>query len=268
MTRYWPAAFLTSSLVVAPLLFVAAPAGAQVPPGAPTLDRPAPPSSAGLPIATFPRLFRGFLTDIRRLPSPDSLKWLSAAAVASALGHAADSRVSTAMSGSSVLNTALGAGDTIGSARFQFGGALTTYAVGRVSGNRRIAALGGDLVRAQALAQTVTQAVKAAARRTRPDGGNFSFPSGHSSTAFASAAVLQHHLGWRGGVPAYAAAAYVAASRIQDRRHFLTDVGFGAVLGIVAGRTVTVGRGDARFSLSPVARPGGGGVSFSWLGTR
>ena len=102
--------------------------------------------------------------------------------------------------------------------------------------------------------------------RTRPDGSVFSFPSGHTATTFATATVLQRHFGWKVGIPAYAAATYVAASRIQVKRHYLSDVAFGAALGIVAGRSVTVGRGDAKFAIAPAAAPGGGAVSFTWLG--
>jgi membrane-associated phospholipid phosphatase len=69
-------------------------------------------------------------------------------------------------------------------------------------------------------------------------------------------------------VPAYGLAAYVAASRVQAERHFLSDITFGAAIGIVAGRTVTVGRGDARFAVSPAAVPGGAGVSFTLLQKR
>jgi len=39
----------------------------------------------------------------------------------------------------------------------------------------------------------------------------------------------------------------VATSRLEDKRHYLSDVMFGAVLGIVAGRTATVGRGAVAF---------------------
>jgi membrane-associated phospholipid phosphatase len=114
----------------------------------------------------------------------------------------------------------------------------------------------------------MTAAIKMSARRTRPDGTQFSFPSGHTSVTFASATVLQRNLGWKVGVPAYAAAAYVAASRIQEKRHFLSDVAFGAAVGIVAGRAVTIGRGEARFAMTPMAAPGGGGVAFTWVGRR
>jgi membrane-associated phospholipid phosphatase len=85
---------------------------------------------------------------------------------------------------------------------------------------------------------------------------------------FASATVLQRDLGWKVGIPAYGIATYVAASRIQENRHFLSDVAFGAAIGIIAGRTVTLGRGDGRFAVAPMAAPGGGGVSFTWVGQR
>jgi len=42
--------------------------------------------------------------------------------------------------------------------------------------------------------------------------------------------------------------------------------GAGAAIGIIAGRSVTVGRGDARFAVAPSALPGGAGVNFSWVG--
>ena len=75
-------------------------------------------------------------------------------------------------------------------------------------------------------------------------------------------------LGWKVGLPAFGVATYVAASRIQEKRHFLSDVAFGAAIGIVAGRTVTIGRGETRFAVAPMATPGGGGVSFTWLERR
>ena len=109
----------------------------------------------------------------------------------------------------------------------------------------------------------MTTAVKYAVRRYRPDGTQYSFPSGHSSVSFASATVLQRHYGWKAGGLAYGVATYVAASRIQEKRHFLSDVVFGATIGIVAGRTVTIDVGDNRFAIAPTVTHGGGGVSFS-----
>ena len=51
-------------------------------------------------------------------------------------------------------------------------------------------------------------------------------------------------------------ASYVAASRLSENQHFLSDVVFGAAIGIAAGRTVTFGTGSTRFEVSPMATPG------------
>jgi membrane-associated phospholipid phosphatase len=123
--------------------------------------------------------------------------------------------------------------------------------------------VGADLVQAQIVAGMMTQGLKLAVGRTRPNNGRFSFPSGHASATFANAAVLQRHFGWKVGLPAYGVATYVAASRLQDNRHYASDVIFGAALGIVAGRTMTVGHGRGTFALAPVAVPGGAGVTFT-----
>jgi membrane-associated phospholipid phosphatase len=74
---------------------------------------------------------------------------------------------------------------------------------------------------------------------------------------------LHRHFGWKVGLPAYGLATYVAASRLQENRHFASDVIFGAAIGIVAGRTVTVGRGRGTFTVAPVALRGGAAVMFT-----
>jgi len=211
-------------------------------------------------------LFAQVLSDFRQLPSKDTLTILSIGAVGARVGHAFDGRVANSLSQSRSLDGSAGAGNTMGSTAVQFGGAIATYALGKATHNPTVTSIGTDLVRAQIMAQTLTQGIKMTAGRTRPDGTRYSFPSGHTSTAFATATVLQRHLGWKAGVPAYGLATFVATSRVQSKRHYLSDVAFGAALGIVAGRTVTIGHGDARFAVSPAVAPGGGGVNFTWVG--
>jgi membrane-associated phospholipid phosphatase len=116
------------------------------------------------------------------------------------------------------------------------------------------------------MAEGLTIGIKEATRRSRPEGAGFSFPSGHTTAAFASATVLQQHFGWKVGIPAYAVAAYVGASRVEMRRHYLSDVAFGAALGIVAGRTVTIGH--QRLLITPMATPEGAAAGFTWLGRK
>jgi membrane-associated phospholipid phosphatase len=207
-----------------------------------------------------------FTEDFRRLPSLDSAVILGLGGLASTLGHSSDSRIANDVPASS--SSAWTVGNMYGSMYVQLGGAFAAYSLGRASGNTKMAALGADLVSAQLVTQTMTQGIKFAVGRTRPDGTSYSFPSGHTASAFATAAVLQRDLGWKFGIPAYAAAAFVGASRIESQRHYLSDVAFGAALGMVAGRTVTIGRGNARFAVAPAAAPGGGGVNFTWVGKK
>jgi membrane-associated phospholipid phosphatase len=243
-----------------------APVPVAPPTAAPGRSFGAPPAEDFTP--SLGRIFADTLTDFRRLPSLDSAIILSMGGLTALAGHPHDTRVSRSFSGSTSMRGPFSAGDTIGAATTQLAGAFATYSIGRMTGNPHVATIGADLVRAQLVSQTMTQVLKLGAQRTRPDGTSLSFPSGHTASAFATAAVLQRHLGWKAGIPAYAVAGYVAASRVQVQRHYLSDVAFGAAIGMIAGRTVTIGRGTARFEVSPAAAPGGAGVNFTWVGRK
>jgi membrane-associated phospholipid phosphatase len=97
-------------------------------------------------------------------------------------------------------------------------------------------------VLASVAATTVTVALlKVATNRERPDGSNRnSFPSGHSGTSFAAATVLDRTYGLKVGLPAYAFAGFVGASRVVGNRHFFSDVVAGAVIGRFFGRIFTI----------------------------
>lgn len=157
-------------------------------------------------------------------------------------------------------------GEILGGGFFQVGAAFTTFAIGKVTSKSEIEDLGGDLVRAQIVTQGLTQAIKHTVRRTRPDGSSrTSFPSGHSSGTFATATVLQRRYGWNVGFPAYGIAGFVAASRLSENKHYLSDVIFGAAVGILCGRTVTFSVGKSRFAISPILVPDGTGAQLSLL---
>jgi membrane-associated phospholipid phosphatase len=226
------------------------------------------PAAPVAPTFTIRNLFADTISDFRRLPSRETFLLLGIGATAALIGHGEDASVTRAFSSATDLHEPLEPGAIIGGTPFQLGAAVATYTIGRISGQSRVVSVGADLIQAQLVAEATTAAIKFAAGRTRPDGTPRSFPSGHASVTFASATVLQRHFGWKVGIPAYAVASYVAASRIQMQKHYLSDVAFGAALGIIAGRTVTIGRGDARFALAPMAAPGGGGAGFTWLGKR
>lgn len=58
-----------------------------------------------------------------------------------------------------------------------------------------------------------------------------SFPSGHTSSAFALAGSMAYSYGWAGGIPAYAAATAIALSRVKENRHWASDIVAGAFIG-------------------------------------
>src|SRR5207247_4480720 len=106
--------------------------------------------------------------------------------------------------------------------------------------------------------EVLVEPLKLATHRERPDGSNhMAFPSGHAAVTFAAATVIERHLGWKRSVLGYAIASYVAASRLHDNRHYLSDVLFGAAVGSIAGRTVVHHASDY-WAVVPVSVPGGG----------
>lgn len=210
-------------------------------------------------------LFTDLGQDFRRLPSRESAVILGLAAGLAAGVYPSDASLTTRAVHSEALDSAFEVGDVAGGGWVQLGGAVGTYALGRAIHSPRAATVGADLIRAQMITALFTQALKLSVGRRRPDGTRFSFPSGHASSTFATATVLQRHFGWKAGIPAYAFATYVAGSRLQENKHFASDVIVGAALGIVSGRAVTVGRGRATFALAPFAAPGGAGVGLALI---
>ncbi|MBF0524048.1 MAG: phosphatase PAP2 family protein [Deltaproteobacteria bacterium] len=62
-----------------------------------------------------------------------------------------------------------------------------------------------------------------------------SFPSGHTATSFALAAVLAHHFP-KASMFFYSLAGFVALSRATSGSHFLTDLAGGMAVGLIVGR--------------------------------
>jgi membrane-associated phospholipid phosphatase len=98
-------------------------------------------------------------------------------------------------------------------------------------------------------ADIVSGVVKVVARRERPtagdQGGHFekggsSFPSGHSTQAWALAAVVATEYGNHKWVPyaSYGYAAFVDVARVLSQEHFTSDVFVGSAIGFFIGRYV------------------------------
>jgi membrane-associated phospholipid phosphatase len=82
----------------------------------------------------------------------------------------------------------------------------------------------------------MTEILKHSIYEKRPNGGgNSSFPSGHTTSAFAFASFVASEHPWYIGVPAYALASYVGFCRMHDNHHYLHDVMAGATIGMSYG---------------------------------
>jgi membrane-associated phospholipid phosphatase len=131
-------------------------------------------------------------------------------------------------------------GEVSGSGSFLFAGTAALAVGGLVFHKPEALATAKDLGIALVATSAAVWALKVATQRERPDGSNaYSFPSGHTATAFAAATVLDRRYGGIVGWAAYGAAAMAGEARIADNHHYLSDVVAGAILGRVIGRYVT-----------------------------
>jgi membrane-associated phospholipid phosphatase len=231
----------------------------------PALAQSSEPATLTAPAASsFWAPFTAIPGDVKNFASKDTFKILAPAAVGALFGSQFDSEgVNVALS--RFQPTAVFTPGNIGGGFVaQTGGAFALYTLGYVSKSEKVRALGSDLVRTQILTQLTVQTAKHVIHRPRPDGSDrMSLPSGHAAGTFATATVLQRHFGWKVGAPAYAAAAYVAGSRMSANKHHLSDVIMGAGFGIAAAHTVTVGTATHRFEMGVSPTRGGGAVTFT-----
>jgi hypothetical protein len=149
-------------------------------------------------------------------------------------------------------------------------------ATGLITHRPEVARAGGRLAVSLGLAGLTTMVGKYTFGRPRPEqsldadgytpfSGQVAMPSGHSAAAFALATSLADdiHRPWA-TVGLYGAATAVAWSRVNDNRHWLTDVTAGALVGITSAKLAS-GRWRI-FGLRPpsiIAAPGGAALGWS-----
>ena len=152
--------------------------------------------------------------------------------------------------------------------------ALGGYALGELIGTERDKEAGLLVAQSFVLSAGLTQVFKFGFRRDRPDDSrgdqysffssdssktNSSFPSGHATNAFSMAAVLTNvydeSVPWLGWV-LYPVATMTSLARINNERHWGSDVFLGGALGYFIGRMVvhySPFRGNQAVSIEPMA---------------
>ncbi|MGC4051208.1 MAG: phosphatase PAP2 family protein [Paludibaculum sp.] len=137
----------------------------------------------------------------------------------------------------------IGAGYTLAA------GTILPTLLGHATDSPRTVSMGRSGVEALANGLLVTYATKWIFWRERPDvpgghgslwSGGASFPSGHAMSSFAVATAIAQNRKcpkWL-AITLYGAATAVSLSRVSSRRHFASDIYFGAFSGILIGRSV------------------------------
>ena len=152
-----------------------------------------------------------------------------------------------------------------------------TLVVGLITGDARVTRAGGRLAATLALTGGLTRLGKFVFGRERPldrtddafvfdlfSGGSNAIPSGHTSMAFALATSLSEEIRRPWATAAlYTGAGLVAWSRMNDNKHWLSDVAAGAMLGVFTAKVVN---GSWRiFNIRPpgvAATPSGIGLAW------
>jgi membrane-associated phospholipid phosphatase len=179
---------------------------------------------------------------------------------------------------------------------FLIGGGL--YAIGAATGHRNLQDLGWHGTEAVLVGSAITGLLKGTLGRARPDfvsnvdtrpsdfklfkgftnAERQSFPSGHTTTAFAAAAAVTSEVNrmwpaytWYVGPVLYGGATLVGLSRMYHNRHWASDVALGAGIGTFSGLKVVkyshshpdnfIDRVILRTSVVP---DGNGGAYLAW----
>jgi len=202
--------------------------------------------------------------DMKGIVKRDPLRWLAIGGVLAGGSLLLDDEVLSAMAEPDKDQSHEFA-EFLGEAGIQFGVPAAMYFIAR--GHEGTQDMAIMLIRTQTVNAILTRGLKLLPRprpyqdSAEPTKG--SFPSGHTSASFATATVLLRKFGWKAGVPAYLVAGYIGSTRLQNV-HYLSDVTFGAALGIASGLAISLPADrHSGLALTPILSRGAVGLSVT-----
>ncbi|MGB0176677.1 MAG: phosphatase PAP2 family protein [Owenweeksia sp.] len=150
------------------------------------------------------------------------------------------------------------AGEAMGNTYYVAGALVLSYGGACLFKNERLGEAVWVTTKSVVISAVITHTLKSVFNRQRPfeggddpdalewfngrpfQDGNKSFPSGHTTTAFAIASGLSNYYNdkWWVGAVAYPLAGLTAWSRMYDDKHWLSDIMAGAAIGIFTGKVV------------------------------
>ena len=94
------------------------------------------------------------------------------------------------------------------------------------------------MLKALSVTSATTLGLKLIVNNDTPNGKDHAWPSGHTSSSFTAAAVLDEFYGPGIGIPAYLGAGFVGYRMIDAGDHWASDVLFGGILGYIVGHHI------------------------------
>lgn len=176
--------------------------------------------------------------DVRALGARENLYWLAGGSLLTWFAYEIEDPAGARRAlDDGVIDPIVDAGNIYADIRLQAPLALGLWGYGAGRGHERLAAFGYDLTRALALTSAVTGVLKPIADRERPNGEDFSYPSGHTAAAFSLAGVVSRHAGGWATTAAVTAGCLTALGRMEDLKHYASDTAAGATIGWIIGRS-------------------------------
>jgi membrane-associated phospholipid phosphatase len=213
-------------------------------------DQPCAPGRTGTCVASLPA---DLWADAVHLPTPANAWWLLGGTVAALLVHTVEDPESVSRTlNQPVFDELADFGNIWGDVRLQAPLALAIWGIGSSTGSDEAAGLGYDLSRSLLLTYGAVSLLKVGFNRERPNGEDYSFPSGHTASAFSTAGVVSgRYGGWAGGV-AVGLGVLAGLGRMEDLKHYTSDVFAGATIGWIIGRNAARSAREDRLGLQLV----------------